>query len=111
MAGISYETIVKFFENGTDDDLTNNFVGVFPSNYVTKFISFHKMMIEKNRYPFIIMNTDRSDKNVHIGGIISTCTKKKFFFYLIVLDLKVLKSLLLTMIEIFLIKFYLELKN
>ena len=63
MAGISNETIVKFFENETDDDLTNNFVGVFPSNYLTKFISFHKMMIEKNRYSFIIMNTDQSDKN------------------------------------------------
>ena len=63
MAGISNETIVKFFENETDDDLTSNFVGVFPSNYVTKFIYFHEMMIEKNHYPFIIMNTDRSDKN------------------------------------------------
>ena len=46
MAGISNETIVNFFENETDN-LKNNFVGVFPSNYVTKFISFHKMMIEK----------------------------------------------------------------
>ena len=50
MSGISNETIVKFFENEADDDLTNNFVGVFPSNYITKFISFHEMMIEKNRY-------------------------------------------------------------
>ena len=62
MAGISNETIVNFFEKETDDDLKKNFVGVFPSNYVTRFISFHEMMIEKNRYPFIIMNTDRSDK-------------------------------------------------
>ena len=111
MAGISNETIVKFFENETDDDLTSNFVGVFPSNYVTKFISFHEMMIEKNRYPFIIMNTDLSDKTVHIGEVFWTCTKEKKFFYLIVLDLRGLKSLLLTMTKIFLIKFYLELKN
>ena len=47
MTGISNETIVKFFENEMDDDLASNFVGVFPSNYVTKFISFHEMMIEK----------------------------------------------------------------
>ena len=63
MAGILNETIVKIFENETDDDLASNFVGVFPSNYVTKFISFHEMMIGKNHYPFIIMNTDCSDKN------------------------------------------------
>ena len=58
MEGISNETIVKFFENETDDDIKKNFVGVFLSNYVTRFISFHEMMIEKNRYPFITMTTD-----------------------------------------------------
>ena len=58
MEGISNEIIVNVFENETDDDLKKSFVSVFPSNYITKFISFHKMMIEKNRYPFIIMNTD-----------------------------------------------------
>ena len=63
MAGISNETIVDFFEKETDDDLKDNFVDVFPSNYVTKFISFHEMMHFKQKYPFIIMNTDRSDRN------------------------------------------------
>ena len=58
MEGISNEAIVNFFENETDDDFKKKFVGVFPSNYVTRFISFHKMMIEKNCYPFMIMNTD-----------------------------------------------------
>ena len=58
MEGISNETFVNFFENETDDDLKKNFDGVFLSNYVTRFISFHEMMIEENRYPFIIMNTD-----------------------------------------------------
>ena len=47
MEGISIKTIVNFFENETDDDLKKNFVGVFPSYYVTRFISFHEMMIEK----------------------------------------------------------------
>ena len=82
MAGISNETIVKFFENETDDDLTNNFVGVFPSNYVTKFVSFHEMMIEKNRYPFIIMNTDRSDKNgAHWWSFLNLHKKKEIFLF------------------------------
>ena len=58
MEGISNEAIVNFFENETDDDFKKKFVGVFRSNYVTRFISFHKMMIEKNCYPFMIMNTD-----------------------------------------------------
>ena len=57
MVGISNEKIVNFFENETDDDLKKIFVGIFPSNYVTKFISFREM-IEKNLHPFKIMNTD-----------------------------------------------------
>ena len=61
MAGTSNKTIVNFFEKETDDDFKKKFV-VFPSNYVTRFISFHEMMIEKNRYPFIIMNTDCPNK-------------------------------------------------
>ena len=83
MAGISNETIVNFFEKETDDDFKKNFVGVFPSNYLTRFISFHEMMIEKNGYPFI-------------NSLLLTM---------------VLNSLLLAMTEIFLIKYYSELKN
>ena len=48
MAGISNDAIVDFFEKQTDDDLKDNFVGVFPSNYVIRFISFHEMMRFKN---------------------------------------------------------------
>ena len=42
------------------------------------------------QYPFIIMNTDRSDKKVHIGGISLIYILKKKSFYLIVSVLKVL---------------------
>ena len=63
MAGISNDKIIDFFEKETDDDLKDNFVGVFPSNYVIRFISFHEMMRFKPKYLFVIMNTDRSDKN------------------------------------------------
>ena len=62
MEDISNEAIVNFFENETNNDSKKKIVGVFPSNCVTRFISFHEMMIEKNRYLFIIMNTDRRDK-------------------------------------------------
>ena len=45
------------------EDLSNNFVGVFPSNYMNKFIN-HAAMIEdkKEKYPFIIANTDKPNK-------------------------------------------------
>ena len=59
MQGISNKTIVKFFPEKTSDDV----IGVFPSNFVTRFISFHSMLIDSGAQdPFILMNTDRSDK-------------------------------------------------
>ena len=82
MAGISNDTIVNFFEKETDDDLKKKIVGVFPSNYVTRFISFHEMMIEKNRYPFIIINIDCSDKNdTHWWSFLDLHERKEIFLF------------------------------
>ena len=51
---VAEETIKKI----GDEDLLDNFVGVFPSNYINKFIN-HAAMIEdkKVKYPFTIGNT------------------------------------------------------
>ena len=70
MEGISNQDIVnlkilkKYFVGVFPSNyIKKYFVCVFPSNYITKFISFQRMMIEKKeRCPFIIMNTDRSNK-------------------------------------------------
>ena len=64
MEGISNKTITNFFVEKTSDNMKKKTVGVFPSNYVIRFISFHSMMMESGvHYLFIIMNTDRSNKN------------------------------------------------
>ena len=90
--GISNEEVIKFFENEKDNDLKENFVGVFLSNYINKFISFHELAKEKNKkYPFIIMNTDRSDK---AGTHWWTYILEKKFSFLIALDSLAFKSLL-----------------
>ena len=100
MAGISNHTIVDFIEKRTNDVVKKNFIGIFPSNYVTRFITFHSMMTENEaRYPFIIMNTDRSDKKGHIGGVFLIYIQKNNFFYLTGLGLKASKNLFYKMIE------------
>ena len=83
MAGISNEEIVKYFEKITDVDFKKNFIGVFPSNYITKFISFHEMMLdEKKKYPFIIMNTDRNNrKGEHWWNFLDLLKKKEIFLF------------------------------
>ena len=72
MVGISNFQIEDPIKKIGDEDLLENFVGVFPSNYMNKFIN-HAAMIEdkKGKYPFIIANTDSSDKDgVHWWSIL-----------------------------------------
>ena len=47
--GISSFRIQNSIANIGDDDLTNNFVDVFPSNYMNKFIDHATLMKEKKR--------------------------------------------------------------
>ena len=81
--GISNEEVIKFFENVEDNDLKENFVGVFPSNHINKFISFHKLVRDADKkYPFIIMNTDRSDKGgTHWWSFLDLHPKKEIFLF------------------------------
>ena len=82
-SGISNFNTEKKFENIGDDDIKNNFVGVFPWNKMNKFID-HKLMISerKGKYPFIIANTDSSSKNgTHWWSILNIEPKSHIFFH------------------------------
>ena len=84
MAGISNEAIDDFFEKIKDNNLKNNFIGVFPSNSINKFISHHSIIKNKPKvkYPFIIMNTDRSDRNgTHWWSFLDLHQKKDIFLF------------------------------
>ena len=83
MSGISNDAVIDFIENQEDEDLKENFVSVFPTNYIIKFISFHEMAKEKTKkYPFIIMNTDRSDKSgTHWWSCLDLHQKKEIFLF------------------------------
>ena len=84
MAGISNEAIDDFIEKVDDNDLKNNFIGVFPSNLTNKFISYHSIMKTKPKvkYLFIIMNTDRSDSDgTHWWSFLDLHPKKDIFLF------------------------------
>ena len=43
--------------------LKKNYVGVYSSNNLRRYINFHDVIIERNaKYPFAIFNTDRNNK-------------------------------------------------
>ena len=78
---ISNFQIEEAFKNIVDEDISNNFAGVFPSNYMNKFID-HKIMIseKKGKYPFLIANTDSSIKGgTHWWSILDIEPKTDIF--------------------------------
>ena len=61
--GISNLQIKNAIRNIRDEDLDDNFVGVFPSNRMNKFINDAAMISKKKgKYHFVIANTDSSEK-------------------------------------------------
>ena len=99
MAGILNHTIADFIEKKLVMML-KNFVGNFPLNYITRFITFHSMMTEMGAlYPFIFINTDCSDKKGTLWWSFLDLNPKKEIFYLTVLVLKVSKNFYCKMME------------
>ena len=82
MGGISNFQIENAIANIGDDDLISNFVGVFPLNCMNKFIDHAAMISSKGKYPFIIANTDGSNKpGTHWWSILDIEPKNDIFFF------------------------------
>ena len=81
--GTSNFQIENAISNIGDDDLISNFVGVFPSNHMNKFINHAAMISAKEaKYPFIIANTDDSSKGgTHWWSILDIELKNDIFFF------------------------------
>ena len=82
MGEISNFQIENAIANVGDDDLISNFVSVFPSNYMNIFIDHAAMISTKEKYPFIIANTDDSNKpGTHWWNILDIDPKNDIFFF------------------------------
>ena len=83
MSRISNFQIENTIANMRDDDLMPNFVGVFPSNHMSKFINHAAMISEKNgKYPFVIANTNSSSQGgTHWWSILDIEPKTDIFFF------------------------------
>ena len=79
--GIFNFEIEKVFKEINNKDINKNFLGVFPSDKINKFIMFEKMMPGK-KYPFIISNTDRSDEgSTHWWSILNISPKSELLLF------------------------------
>ena len=61
--GITNTVIEKFFNDETNENLKRNFMGVYSSDSIIKYINFYNIIKEKRaKYPFAIFITDREKK-------------------------------------------------
>ena len=82
MGGISNGQIKKAFRYLGDPDLLDNFVGVFPSDYLNKFVNHAAMINNSGKYPFIVANADDSQKDgTHWWSILDFEPKTDIFFF------------------------------
>ena len=80
--GISNYQIENAFKKVGDEDLLDNFVGVFPSDFMNKFINHAVMIEDGDKFHFIIANTDASDKpSVHWWSILDIEPRTDIFFF------------------------------
>ena len=79
---ISNIQIEKALKELNDQDIDENFVGAFPTNHMNRFIDYATMISEKkDKYSFIIANTDSSDKDcTYCWSIMDTDPKTDLFF-------------------------------
>ena len=94
--GITHTEIEKIFDDEMNDDLKRNFVCVYLFDSITKYINFYDIIkAEIGKYPSAIFNTDRENKpGTHLLNFLDIHPKKKIFYYVIVLNLLALNSLL-----------------
>ena len=85
---ISNFQLEEALRNLNDPDINENFVGTFPANHMNKFIDYKSIISEKKgKHPFLIPNTDSSDKKVRNGGAYWTLNQKlTYFIHLVLID-------------------------
>ena len=82
MGGISNIQIEQAFQKIGDPVISSNFIGVFPSNYMNKFINHTAMIENSGKFPFIIANTDDSSKSgMHWWSILDIEPRTDIFFF------------------------------
>ena len=81
--GISNVYIKNSFENEKNDDLKKNFMGVYSSNSITKYINFYEIIKAGNaKYLFAIFNTGRENiPRTHWWSFLDIYPKKDFLLF------------------------------
>ena len=85
--GIKNLEINNFFENEENQDIKNNYMGVYSMDSITRYINFYEIIKKRNgKDQFAIFNTDKHNKPGTRWWSFMDIHPQKIFCYLIVLD-------------------------
>ena len=81
--GITNLYIDKFFENEENQDIKNNYTGVYSMDSIAKYINFYEIIKRRNgKYPFLICNMDKHNKpGTHWWSFMDIHPKKKLLLF------------------------------
>ena len=81
--GITNIEIEKFFDDETNKDLIRNFMGIYSSDSITKYINFYDIIKERRaKYPFAIFINDRENKpGTHWWSFLDMNLKKDLLLF------------------------------
>ena len=81
--GTSNLEIEKFFENEENQDLKNNYMGVYLIDSITRYINFYEIIKKRNeKYPFAIFNADKHNKpGTHWGSFMDIHPRKNLLLF------------------------------
>ena len=81
--GISNFEINNLFENEENQDLKNNYMGVYSIDSIVRYKNFYEIIKKRNgKYPFAIFNTDKHNKpGTHWGSFMDIHPKKNLLLF------------------------------
>ena len=81
--GITNLEINKFFENEENQDIKNNYMGVYSIDSITGYINFYEIIKKRNaKYAFAIFNTDKHNKPAtHCWSFVDIHPKKSLLLF------------------------------
>ena len=81
--GISNLEINKFFKNEENQDIKNNYMGVYSMDSITKYINFYEIIKKRcAKYSFAIFNTDKhNEPGTHWWSFMDILPKQNLFLF------------------------------
>ena len=81
--GLSNFPVDNSFKDEENEDLKNNYMGIYSIDSIRKYINFYEIIRKRNaKYPFVIFNIDKENEpGIHWWNFIDIHPKNNLFLF------------------------------